>query len=173
MYYLQGRRSRLKSTSATRPLSLLESFRGIFLEHSLETRQKNNQCHGTWDWLDRRQWLSATDTTFDSWYFPNFIEHITKKMWKKNFQLKVWYIWPKIVGKIKKWAIHYFFQFLNKSICYFFQTIQGIFWDHIDYYWQNVWSHENLELFRKNTIFSRKLKINKEMDGTFLDFYQF
>ena len=29
--YIQGRRSRLKSTSATRPLSLLESFRGIFL----------------------------------------------------------------------------------------------------------------------------------------------
>ena len=51
----QGRRSRLKSTSGTRPLSLLESFRDIFLQHSLETRQKNNQCHGTWDWLDRRQ----------------------------------------------------------------------------------------------------------------------
>ena len=104
---------------------------------------------------------------FSQFYWTN-----NQKDVKKNFQLKVWYIWPKIAGKIKKWAIHYFFQFLNKSIWYFFQTIQGIFLASY-YYWQNVWSHENLELFRKNTIFSWKLEINKEMDGTFLDFYQF
>ena len=32
---------------------------------------------------------------------------------------------------------------------------------------------KTLSCSEKNTIFSQKLKIKKEMDGTFLDFYQF
>ena len=105
--------------------------------------------------------------------FSQFYWTHNQKDVKKNFQLKVWYIWRKIAGKIKKWAIHYFFQFLNKSIWYFFQTIQGIFLGSYYYYWQNVWSHENLELFRNNYFLTRISALVKEMGGNVFRNYEF
>ena len=58
----QGRPSELKSNSAT---SKLWIFLTRLQDYYYTTRlrdQKINQCHGTWDWLDGRQWVLLFDT---------------------------------------------------------------------------------------------------------------
>ena len=58
--YFQGRRLRLKSTSATsRPQSLLENFEANFYSIVSRRGKKTTSAMARWHWLVRRPWLSS------------------------------------------------------------------------------------------------------------------